>query len=111
MRVWMPAALVLVLAVASTALAWPTARAYGYGYGYAPPCLPASCAGPCAYPVVPGYGWQPPITYGVPTFPAPYWYGYDAGYVYRLQPGFQFYEPEGRRGFSIRGFTLPGGRR
>jgi len=103
MHGWTRAALVTSLALASTASAGPDL----YTRVYEAPWI-APYPAPYAYPVVPGYAWQGPVPYGVPQVPA--WYGYDPGYRYRMQPGFEFHQPEGRRGFSIKGFTLPGGR-
>jgi len=105
MRGWTRAALVTSLALASTAGAGPSLYVRGYEAPWMAPC-PALYA----YPVVPGYAWQAPLPYGVPQLPVQGWFGYDPGYRYRMQPGFQFHQPEGRRGFSIEGFTLPGGR-
>jgi len=98
---------VTTLALASAAVAGPSFHVHRYG---TPWILPSPYPVPYAYPVVPGYGWQPPIPYGVPYHPTPGWYGWDPDYLYRQQPGFRFHQPEGRRGFGIQGFTLPGGR-
>jgi hypothetical protein len=108
MRTPIRAALVLALAAASSAVAGPSFHVHR-SVPWAYP-VPYPYPVPYSYPVVPGYGWQPPLPYGVPHFATPGWYGYDPDYLYRQQPGFRFHEPEGRRGFDIRGYTLPGGR-
>jgi hypothetical protein len=111
MRTSTPAAVVLALAAASAAVAGPSFHVHyaaPYPYVAAYP-VPYPYPVPYGYPVAPGWGWQPPLPYGAPPWVTPGWYGYDPDYLYRMQPGFRFHEPEGRRGFGIRGYTLPGG--
>lgn len=108
MRVSTRAALVLALATASTAVAgasFHVDRSPAYVAPYAYP-TPYAYAVPYAYPAPYACGWYPPVPYGTPYPLVPPC----CGDLYRQQPGFRFYEPDGRRGFGIHGYTLPGGR-
>jgi hypothetical protein len=112
MRVSTRAALVLLLATASAAVAGPSFhvhRSPAYVAPHAYP-VPYAYAVPYAYPVPYACGWHPPVPYGTPYPPVPPCCAWDPDYFYRQQPGFRFHEPEGRRGFGIHGYTLPGGR-